>query len=538
MSTATRRHFLALLASAAAGLRGAALGQGAGSRPWKFGVISDTQWAPAEGRPGKGVATEIIDNLNLQFIKHGVEFVIAVGDVTDRGGKDPSELDIRAAHAQALRDAGIGFFPLRGNHEGSLEAAKRWPKAFPGLPGTRGFHSKGGVIDGGSPHLAGLAGCSYAFTHENAAFVLLDQFTVDNGTEPGVEHPIAVQQPWVTARLEAASDAGMHAFVFAHKNLLGQNHKDNLFGDPVSDDDPGDRAPEASAAASAFVEAMNANGARYYICGHDHTYHRSLVASPEKPSIHAVEQVITGSDSYKFYTPHPPYSGNETPIAQQRRAVGYVIVTVDGPLVQVDFHGVVMPGEGSLTEWPPRYDWPLMDRFGYGQNGKRFVVRGGEGLRRISDRAPAGRGYAGSVARILGGVCEQPQIIVEEDPADNRHCVNVVNTGWTPRPRAALSDAFHLWGLRVGLGSPRTSEFALGMSHQATNAEEGAVALLSRDESGRLVNAVALNEGGIPRFVSGPYSPGYALGAYGVDPRDGVAWAVVNHDGEFVVGRT
>ena len=85
---ARNRSVLVLVCLLAALLPALALAQGAERGPWKFGIISDTQWSPAEGRPGRGVATEIIDNVNEQFIAHA-EFVIAVGDVTDNGSRDP-----------------------------------------------------------------------------------------------------------------------------------------------------------------------------------------------------------------------------------------------------------------------------------------------------------------------------------------------------------------------------------------------------------------------------------------------------------------
>src|SRR4030042_1487490 len=100
---------------------------------WSFGVMADTQWTPygfrdddgdgvktyglldPEGENKGSVAVGIIDQLNQRFIAHGVKFVIAVGDLTDNGSD--AGIAARAAAAQALYNAGIGFFPMRGNHE-------------------------------------------------------------------------------------------------------------------------------------------------------------------------------------------------------------------------------------------------------------------------------------------------------------------------------------------------------------------------------------------------------------------------------------
>ena len=59
--------------------------------------------------------------VNAQFIQHGVKFVVEVGDLVDKTGSTAESVanseDIRAAFAQELYNAGIGFFPLRGNHD-------------------------------------------------------------------------------------------------------------------------------------------------------------------------------------------------------------------------------------------------------------------------------------------------------------------------------------------------------------------------------------------------------------------------------------
>lgn len=114
---------------------------GAGSalaEPWKFGVMSDTQWkANVDGKNPATVAVGIINQLNQEFIKHGVKFVIQVGDLTDKEA-DPA-MDTRAAAAQALYDAGIGFFPLRGNHEASQAAALKFQTIYPQAVG-QGAH--------------------------------------------------------------------------------------------------------------------------------------------------------------------------------------------------------------------------------------------------------------------------------------------------------------------------------------------------------------------------------------------------------------
>lgn len=350
------------------------------AQPWSFGVMTDTQWSPAVGRAGKGVATEIVDDINKQFIKAGVKFVIQVGDLANNDGSGAlDELDIRAAHTHDLQAAGIRFFPLRGNHDASLAAARRFSEAFPGLPGTPGFQATDGFSGASSPDLPGLAGHTYAFTYANATFILLDQFTVDNGSPRGKAYPIRDQQGWITSQLAGAAAEGRHAFVFAHKNLLGQSHKDNLFGSPASKDDPGDANPATQPAEIAFIRAMAENGARFYISGHDHVYHRSLVTSPDPEHRWSVEQIIGGSCSYKFYEPRPPFSANERTLAEHCNTIGYLIVTVDGTRATGRYYAApgIAPDDKkgvSLKEWRTPATWTLQDTFGYDLNEKQSAA--------------------------------------------------------------------------------------------------------------------------------------------------------------------
>ena len=72
------------------------------------------------------------------------------------------------------------------------------------------------------------------------------------------------------------------------------------------------------------------------ISGHDHHHYNSVVTSPDQKS--KVHQLITSSDSSKFYTPDLPVSPNDAPVEQDLARVGYYIFTVDGPRVTIDYY--------------------------------------------------------------------------------------------------------------------------------------------------------------------------------------------------------
>ena len=58
----------------------------ASTEPWKFGIISDTQWTkPDDGKNPNTCAADIIKQVDRQFIYEGVKLVIAVGDTVDVG---------------------------------------------------------------------------------------------------------------------------------------------------------------------------------------------------------------------------------------------------------------------------------------------------------------------------------------------------------------------------------------------------------------------------------------------------------------------
>ncbi len=171
-----RREFIQLggvgLASLAVGgtrlsslFGGAAFAAEPAAAPWKFGVMADTQWKRnVDGKNPGTCAVGIIDLLNAEFIRHGVQFVIQVGDLVDvendalNGNPTVRTMPVRAAAAQPLYDAGIGFFPLRGNHEGSGTAALEFQDLY---PQARGMGERTvGASDFSSPFACSAIRCN------------------------------------------------------------------------------------------------------------------------------------------------------------------------------------------------------------------------------------------------------------------------------------------------------------------------------------------------------------------------------------------
>lgn len=561
----------------------------ASAEPWKFGVISDTQWTKADdGKNPNTCAADIIKQIDQQFIAKHVKLVIHVGDMVNDGSQVNDYT--RALYAQDLYNAGIGFYPLRGNHEAAhgdyVDSGADYRHAYPqivpgsdagvnnntpddittaGIIPTADLDPYAGNPPSGKTNLqtfsvgtnfsapedvnAYTGGVSYAFRYQNVTFMLLDQFkSPDYYTSY-----IPDQQSWIDEVL-SSRPANTQAFVFTHKNILGGNHKDNMFGGQANSDDPGDgygidpdtvlpddhgsvvTAGDKQKAMNDFIASMQENNVKYVISGHDHHHYNSVVTSPDHHS--KVHQLITQSDSSKFYTPRTPVSPNDTPIEQDLGFVGYYIVTVDGPRVTIDYYA------DDHADWidaspvaTPALHFLKRSTTGYSLNGKESIVSQGSPYAMSDDTSVAKTmesGFVGTSMAILDGNNGSTTTTNYEKPTEK-----AVNTGWAPKDNDILaSDILTLWGM-ADIGSKQTDTYVLSMSYDKTPTHQGngSFGIATRDTDGNWVNAVDRNFGGNKTFVHGPWNATYGLGTYGIDPSTKTAWSVINFNGDFAVAR-
>ena len=320
-----------------------------------------------------------------------MKFVIQVGDLTENG--NDADIHVRALAASPLYLAGIGFFPMRGNHEVYAKpdgVNKYGITAFKeNFPQTRGKGSDVfGATNFNSPTSVStdLDGMSYSFDYgdpgNNARFVIIDNWATpsksvahENGYTYG--YSIDDQQAWISSRLDKNTRGTQHAFVFSHQNLIGENHQDSLFTGYTNAN---------PAWQNAFFASLQNNDVKYYISGHDHIHQRSIITSPDGAS--KVEQLICASNSSKFYTPKPAtdpkwfgQKARETSVSQEMYTVGYYIFTIDGPRVTVDYysddHGK-WQSDGNYPNGPglpdtgitPTFKFVKKETWGYSLSGK------------------------------------------------------------------------------------------------------------------------------------------------------------------------
>ena len=524
--------------------------------PWKFGVMDDTQWtldSDAAGANPSGVPVSIISQINAQFIKEDVKFVFDVGDLVNYG--DDASESIRAQAAKPLIDAGIGFFPMRGGHDtfAALNNGYSIPIFRTNYPQTRGVTNTFGATRFNSPTNVSedLDGMSYAFDFgipgSSARFVVLDNWVTPsksvaatNNNQP-YGYSFGDQQSWISSQLNAKTRSATHAFVFSHQPLMAEFHQDSPFVGSTYDN---------LEMQNAFYASLMTNGVRYYICGHDHLYQRSRVASPDGNSF--VEEIIGASDSTKFYSPGDTNDAGwhgqkyrETSLSQDLRTIGYYIYTVDGPRVNVDYYADDHGNWGSDSSYPvaltqggysngvtPNFRFVKKETFGYSLNGQSFYIAQGEPYAVVNDSIAAGNGYLGTAAKLLGGA----NASTTRD-GSSRPLTKQVSTGWSVNLSGLASDILTLWGLQE-LGASNADTCALSLSYDPSLVSAdilagGSFALASRDSNGLWFNAVASNTGGAPQFVSGPWKSSYGLGTFGSDTNSHTVWAVVNHQGDF-----
>jgi Calcineurin-like phosphoesterase len=527
------------------------------STAWSFGVMSDTQWIGTDdGKNPNSVAVDLINQINTQLIAKDVKLVIQVGDLTDNGSN--TALQTTALFRQSLYNAGIGFFPLRGNHESSLTGATEFKRVFPqtqtgSMNATPAdvFSTLIGKVDDSytypvtptssttfsmgsnfSSPSTGTTGLSYAFDYNNVRFVLLDQFVSFDGTASSSGgNYLDPQLPWIGSTL--AGKPGAHAFVFGHKGIITENHVDTLFGSDPSKDPAGQ---------DTFINALANNGVHIYMGGHDHVHNRSLITTTDGVS-NKIMDIIGASDSSKFYIPAIPANDvkydvpafghtRQTQITQERNTVGYYIFTVDGSKVTVDFYSAVVNPTLSGSEYLISTSIPMnfskRETFGYAVGGQEYQVPEGASYTSVTGS------FAGTTAQVLSGINPSSSL-----DGSNRALTHLVDLGWDAATCATSSAILTLWGT-ADLGTTTGDTLALAMTFDPSAISDatlvsGSFGLASQNAAGNWVSAVSQNIGGTAGFVLGAWNSSYPLGTYGVDLTTNTAWAVVNHAGRFAV---
>jgi hypothetical protein len=289
-------------------------GSDAGAGPaWRFAAFADSRGTGSTA----GHADEILTAIATAALADGVDLVIFPGDLVYGSGV----AETLAAQLLEWRDtmeilysAGVGVYPVRGNHDdGAFDV---WNDVFSGPYAMADAGPEGEVNK------------TFAIEHENALFLGFDVYVT----------PHRVNQEWLDERL--AATAAEHIFAFGHEPAYSAYHPDCL------DDFPDER--------DAFVRSLAAAGGRTYFCGHDHFYaHAAVQLGGGLPELY---QLIVGTAGAPAYTFDHEYGGDNGDASVTDVFAdtpnGYVLVEVDGPHATFTWKKMVSP-----TEFEPIEIW-------------------------------------------------------------------------------------------------------------------------------------------------------------------------------------
>ena len=552
---------------------------------WSFGVHGDTQWTLASNEANPNFITgSIITQVNDELIKHKVKFVIAIGDLSDRA--QPGSMARRAKYAEPLYNAGIGFFPIRGNHETAgwlynyapveaeaSELLQAFPQTQKAMFGTYNI-STPEILDGTENHK--LKGLSYSFDYgpekSNIRIIFMDTEDIECETtifeRNGIKnpfwpkkcknYPIPSQQDWISEQVDLKTRDTVHAIVLSHRPPMGQNHTDSPFNQTTLFGEKPYYLNDNIEAQNDFFENLAVNNVKFYLGAHDHIHHRSIIKSPDGKS--QVQEIIAAGLSTKFYEPAPipnprrdrsgkvtiedqwfGQKSREISLSQEEKNIGYYIYTVDGPRMTADYYSDKKGNFQSMRNYPygagnpdyplgvtPKLNFVKKETFGYSLNGKEFMVAQGGSYTVVKDA------LGKTEAMILSGVNNSTKT-----DANNRNLTKIIETGWVTNPDKdkLKSNVFSLWGMSELGQNDKTDVYVLSMSINAKskNPFTKGKAGIATFVNGKWVNAVDENFGGKKKFVTGKYTPKYGLGTYGIDPRTKTAWAVLNYNADFAV---
>jgi 3',5'-cyclic AMP phosphodiesterase CpdA len=300
--------------------------------PWRFVVMSDTRSNPCDADGKSGVNTRIVNRIATALAKEKPDVVLVPGDLVlgkayQCGPAAPFATQL-ANWREAMKpvyEAGIPVLPVRGNHE--YQSRNYFPNdpCRPLAPNPAALATYLAAFGRDVPQNGpdGQKGATYAYPHNNALFIGLDELF----------DLYSYDRAWLDAMLTA--NPRQHLFVFGHFPAFGVKHEDNLSCNGSSRD--------------ALWNAIGSHNGRMYFCGHDHLYDRSEVMDAAG---NRVQQVLVGNGGAPFYN----YTGgyDDKRVKPQKRVLskpGYVVVTVDGTTVSVQMKAVDQDGTTIADEF-------------------------------------------------------------------------------------------------------------------------------------------------------------------------------------------
>ena len=176
-------------------------------------------------------------------------FMISPGDVDPPG-------QVRWTIEQILGDDYL-WYPVVGNHEAETPGDMEWLRSY-----NAGGEDLPGVVNAGPP---GCRETTYSFDHQNAHFVVLNQYYDGIGDTAADGDVVDALYEWLAEDL--ATTAREHIFVFGHELAYPQPDANNGRMRHI-----GDSLDKYPARRDRFWELLRDEGVLAYFCGHTHNY--------------------------------------------------------------------------------------------------------------------------------------------------------------------------------------------------------------------------------------------------------------------------
>ncbi len=261
----------------------------------------------------QGVNTIILSELVQATLAEDADFVLVAGDLADGNHPQPQLTHWRDI-MQPLYNAGIGVYPVRGNHDSSFSKTV-WDAVFSGTY----------ALPGNGP--SGETNITYSFTYGNVLVIALDEFVnLDR-----------INQAWLDAQL--AANTRPHVFAFGHLPAFSVRHTNTLASHPTDRD--------------IFWNRLAAAGVRVYFAGHDHFYNHARLDDGDGNPADDAHQFVGGTGGEELYTWDGIYRGNTGSWMPKRvyyeSDYGYTLVEVDGLQATLTWKHRVSPGVYQAT---------------------------------------------------------------------------------------------------------------------------------------------------------------------------------------------
>lgn len=257
-----------------------------------------------------GVNNTILSEIVQATLDENAEFILFDGDLV-YGSSDSARLQAELMQwrsvVQPLYDAGVGVFPVRGNHDSYNRNV--WDIVFSG---------QYALPDNGP---AGEENVTFSYTTKNVLVVGVDEYT----------NTYRVNQSWIDSLFEA--NTLPHVFVVGHAPAFKVRHSSCL------DDYPSNR--------NTFWNSLVDEQVKLYFCGHDHFYDHIRLDDGDNDTTNDVHQIIVGTAGAPLYS-DGSYNGNNGSWTPQRvhheASYGYVLVEVNDLDVTLTWKHRVSPG--------------------------------------------------------------------------------------------------------------------------------------------------------------------------------------------------